>query len=375
MLKAYLFSHKEVIQMNKIFFPMMLIFIITSLSVCAFTVNEQFNTPISSSTWTNRSVAVNMTFDSTNYVGLFAGNSSGSVNYNSGAWISTKDTINATENGVLQYSIKITTAFPNNAYFYGGIGLYGVSGASVIVQGNTNIYIGNMKTGLIECSGDKKALDTNTHLVKIEAARSGLDTLYNIYWDGALWCAFTQANTITPLPANFTFFGLGTTYHAIELDNVYFTDNATVTGLLNLGEYCGHNNAICVSGSCQYGYCALKGARNPCVINDECLSGVCSNGACTQAGIWQQVNYAKDQQLGTDTDSNNFIAMFLMIGIAVMCIVGSRGSMMGVAVGGGLFFVMGVFFTIVGWLSPFILVGMLFVGLALIVLLWIMNGG
>lgn len=357
--------------------PIILIMMILlmAVSVTAFYVDETFQgTSLNATLWNNISNSGTSRMNESNILNM-AGNGTAGIQFTQGLMLSTKLGVNSSNDGTMQFRFQITNPFFNNQYFWGGTIQYGTAGLALVAQGGDSFYILNAQTGGRACSGSSKALDANTHTFKVTFTRSGLDTIYNTYWDGAIWCTLTQANVQTYLPANFTFASAQNNFHSIQIQEVIFTDNAAnVTSvLLPLGSYCGNDGTICLSGSCQYGYCALKGARTPCNDDSQCLSGDCSQGVCTQADIWSQIDYSKTQQFGDTPQSNDFISMFLMVGIAVLCIVGSRGQMAGIAVGMGLFFVLGIFFLIIGWLDPFIMVGMFFIGLIFLVLMWLLS--
>jgi hypothetical protein len=371
--------------MFKRFIILAMLMLICAVSYAQASVNiyDSFSS-FNSTTWANISAETSSYINIKDGAAWFYGNKTSTANWNQGVYLESKQSISGLDDGLIQVNIKMNDTMPANDNFQIGLGVAGCSSPPGICNGVSLRYTGTANridvldhiTNAAACGGVNLPLDTASHQLKIVASRDGLDTDFDVYVDGAILCSVTQAALITKLNVSARFFGTGNSYHSIQIDELYFTDNATAMGIkLSLGESCGHDGTLCESGACEYGFCALNGARKPCSSDSQCLSGICSEGLCTQAGIWTQINYGKTQQLGSDTDSNNFIAMFLMIGIAVMCIVGSRGAISGVLVGGGLFFVMGIFFTIVGWLSPFIMVGMFFVALALIVLLWIMNSG
>lgn len=144
------------------------------------------------------------------------------------------------------------------------------------------------------------------------------------------------------------------------------------------GEYPEHypceTSADCEFGlNCEYGFCARSGASYECDDDSDCISDECLQGVCTQASYWDRVDYSKTSIYGDDSNTNNFIAITIMIVTALGIIVYSR-SIMGIVAGLGAFLVFAVFFAIVGWLSPFILMGVILVGLLAIVLFFIAGG-
>lgn len=134
-------------------------------------------------------------------------------------------------------------------------------------------------------------------------------------------------------------------------------------------------NSDCDSGLCEYHICVLKTANMECISDSECLSGDCLSGFCTKADIWSKIEASKNQQFGDTSDSNNFVALFLIIGIPLVIIIAGLGSIASIIVAGFTFIGLAVFFTIVGWLSPFILLGIFIICLLVIVLAVMIKGG
>lgn len=146
-------------------------------------------------------------------------------------------------------------------------------------------------------------------------------------------------------------------------------EDSTVTAKIELtkpGASCEIDDD-CDCRLCEYGFCVLRRARMDCVINgtsrdDCCLSGDCSNGKCTKEGLWDSIESSKNQQFGDDVDTNNFISLFFIIGISGFLMY--YGNIIG-----GVFalYLLSIFFVIVGWLSPFILIGIIITGLIAVV--------
>jgi len=130
----------------------------------------------------------------------------------------------------------------------------------------------------------------------------------------------------------------------------------------------------CLYGSCQYGFCSPLTGGKECDHDNDCISGTCTNGKCTKPGYWAQIEASKQQHYGDDTDTNNFIALTIMIVIAGAVMIGTK-SIIGAVVGIGVFVALGVFFTIIGWLSGFILLGILIVVIAGAVFIALIGGG
>lgn len=154
-----------------------------------------------------------------------------------------------------------------------------------------------------------------------------------------------------------------------------FFNNTTPTpvGLRAVGEPClnpvgrAENNSLCWTGKCRYGKCEAKYSGEACLQNYECLSNRCVGNFCTDAGTWVNIEASKDSMFGGDIMTSNFISIVIMIVSAGMIAVGTGGNIFGIALGIGVFYVEMLFFTIVGWLSPFILLGGIMLGLILFV--------
>jgi len=117
-------------------------------------------------------------------------------------------------------------------------------------------------------------------------------------------------------------------------------------------------DADCEYGlTCEYGVCSPSGHGEECDDDDDCISGDCKGGYCTKPSTWDLMDATKNQQFGDDTNTNNFIALGIMIALA-----GMLGFYAGIWVGIASFFMTAIFFVMVGWLSGFILIGLLVVG-------------
>ena len=140
-----------------------------------------------------------------------------------------------------------------------------------------------------------------------------------------------------------------------------------------MGSPC-ESNDECRSGKCQNGFCVLKLGREDCDFDIECLSGKCLNGKCTKPSAIQLLDASKTDQFGDDPKSNNFISLFIMVGISLTIIL--AGGVGGLAVIGSILFfiVSGFFFALIGWLSPFILIGMVVSVLIIFVFFMILKG-
>lgn len=120
-------------------------------------------------------------------------------------------------------------------------------------------------------------------------------------------------------------------------------------------------NDDCNSGVCSYGFCGLRMGGDDCTSNSQCLSNRCIADKCTKAGVWAGINMAKTDNFGNDESTNNFISGAVMVTLALAPILAGGGSIIGLLVGGILFIASALFFTLVGWLSGWILLIMIIV--------------
>jgi len=120
---------------------------------------------------------------------------------------------------------------------------------------------------------------------------------------------------------------------------------------------------------CEYGVCTKLIFGGECEQDSDCLSGECLNGYCTKASWWNKLSASKDQQFGDDVNTNNFIALFFIIAIAGYLMFNGN-----ILAGILAMFILAIFFTIVGWLSVFILFGFILTGLIAIVIKMMVGG-
>jgi len=136
------------------------------------------------------------------------------------------------------------------------------------------------------------------------------------------------------------------------------------------GSHC-ESDEDCEGGlKCEYGVCTLLTFGYECTEDSDCLSGDCLNGYCTKASWWEKLDASRKQQFGDSENTLNFIALFFMLGVA-----GFLGYYGNVWMGVGSLYVTGIFFTIVGWLSVFILFGLILTGIIAIVFKLTMGSG
>ena len=126
----------------------------------------------------------------------------------------------------------------------------------------------------------------------------------------------------------------------------------------------------CADGlKCEYGICTKLGFNEECTSDDDCISGSCINGRCTKPSLWQGIDKSKDQMMGDDTNTNNLLSIIIMLIVS-----GLIGYYFVVWGGIASLFILAIFFTMVGWLSGFILVGLLIVGVIALVFGLIIGG-
>ena len=136
------------------------------------------------------------------------------------------------------------------------------------------------------------------------------------------------------------------------------------------GSPCDQDSDCAGDMRCEYGFCTKLPASYDCSSDEDCISGDCMNGKCTKASWWIMLQASKDQQFGDDTNTNNFLALFFMLMIA-----GFLGYYGNVWMGVGAFYVLGIFFTIVGWLSMILLFGLILTGVIAIVFKFMIGKG
>jgi hypothetical protein len=148
--------------------------------------------------------------------------------------------------------------------------------------------------------------------------------------------------------------------------------SVTANTLNATGNFC-TSDADCYTGNCEYNICELGNFKDECLYDNQCLSGDCNNNKCSKPSYWTRIDAEKTKQYGDDTATNNFIALFFILGIAGLFIVyGDRGSKY---LSIPAFFITVIFFTVIGWLSPFLMFGFIVAGLVVTALIFIMGAG
>lgn len=157
--------------------------------------------------------------------------------------------------------------------------------------------------------------------------------------------------------------------YIVSLDDLLITSATSSYGNNTPQGYPCTQNSDCESKKCYMNHCVLGNSEDPCTLNSQCMSGVCYAGKCTNPGVWAQT----DQLLGffaPDSTSKMFIAIIIMI-LSVGVILYFLRSMIafGLILAAVIFFIELLFFTIVGYLSAWILVIMIMLLIVLVILL------
>ena len=361
-----------------------LLFITSSLAVTLF--EDDFGTSeVDSTLWVNDSS------DSTAYIEQSSGSLIvyGNLTTSSflGVFYQTKPIIPSGNDSSVYVSIRANTSIGNNKHYYIGVNNH-VQGnpfysapptyCGILIWGNNGNYkiLRDYPTASVVTT--IQAVDTNLHDVQVNVIRSGTDTQYEIFWDSILVSTVTQDSACINPTLNVS---IGMVSTANVYSFVFFDDFAmtTYTNLNETGDYC-NNNADCLSGLCEYNFCVLKVGRAECTSNSQCLSGVCSNEHCTDPDAWVKVEAVKTQLFGDSESSNNMIALVIIIGVPIMIVLAIASTVpeaIGIVIAMAilLMYVLAFFMTIIGWLSPFILLGFIMVALIGMALKFIGSSG
>jgi len=163
------------------------------------------------------------------------------------------------------------------------------------------------------------------------------------------------------------------------LDNYILTNAVSGTSEINatvptrqLGQPC-TDNSQCFTGKCLYGKCMQKEESESCLNDYECISENCVDGlVCSKASLWQSLEGTKKELAGDDVNTNNLLAIILSVSLGgLIAMIAARAGSVALGGIGAIFGIMigFIFFTMVGWLSPFILIGLVIVAVLGIVML------
>ena len=216
--------------------------------------------------------------------------------------------------------------------------------------------------------------DTNNNTIQIYdssyTSGDGVPLVVEITTDGYLGVIYTDSSKgfiMTPDFINYSTCGNGiceaweNSFTCSE-DCYYIAPDVDAEGEYREGSHC-ESDADCKGGlKCEYGICTLLTFGYECTSDSDCLSGECLNGYCTKASFFDKISASKGQQFGDDTNSNNFISLFFIIGISGFLMYYGN-----IIAGVFALYILSIFFVIVNWLSPFILIGMIITGLIALV--------
>lgn len=134
----------------------------------------------------------------------------------------------------------------------------------------------------------------------------------------------------------------------------------------------------CYTGNCHLGQCQKKGYKVTCLNNFECISNKCIGGQCAKPSLSEGLDAGKDYVVGDDMASSTILSIVIsLITAGAVVILGASvgiGGTIAFIGGGAIFSIMLVVFTIMGWLSPFVLIAY-FILLAVIMFLIFFKGG
>jgi len=367
---------------------LLFLIIVMSFSVVASEILDDFNdNSLDTTIWkvfTNTDTG-NVTINETNSRLEFSGNYSNTPIY-------TKiETITASPSGVNAFMeieldiISMTYDVNNHNYIWVSFGqgqVYLDGGCGVYLEFNYRQASSNNVIVIHEYpSGSSLAtlgdVDLDKHTISIDASQTGTSTIYTVFYDDVVVVQDTQAGACANPKLNVSIAYKDTNVSTpayFFVDNFIFRYNEVTNGT---GSGCSVNSD-CESGKCQGGFCVLKSDGEPCISNSQCISGECTNDKCAKTPLWDKIDYLKDESYGDDSNSNNLIAILLMCfisGLLVVSVAQHGGGIFAGVIGVLSFVTLAIFFTIVGWLSPFILLGIFFIGLVIIVLAFVIGGG
>ena len=162
-------------------------------------------------------------------------------------------------------------------------------------------------------------------------------------------------------------------YLDVETTELRFFSADSELTIYGLNEPC-NSDDDCLSGKCEFGYCVLKLGKDSCTDDTQCISGNCIGGKCSKPSLWQLINAGKNEQFGNDSDTNNFLALLLAIGLPCIILWLGHKSRLVVVSAIGLMIALMFFFTIIGWLSFFITFGA-FITIIIVFFILLMFGG
>jgi hypothetical protein len=242
-----------------------------------------------------------------------------------------------------------------------------------------NLTVTSLTSSVEPCSGI--ILNGRQNLTaSISLAMDITNNRYTAYMNGSVVSGCEDKKIhVSDTPVNvkrilFSIFVDSLEYLDSQVDNILVTWQGANTSLADTGEPC-QTDDDCASGKCEYGSCVLKQQGVPCIYSTECASGDCHNGLCTKPSLSQNLDNAMNDNFGDDAMSKNIVSIVLMVGIPAVVAIASGGASIAILLALALFVGEGFLFTLMGWLSPFIVLGIVVVCLIVMVFAFMIKGG
>lgn len=220
--------------------------------------------------------------------------------------------------------------------------------------------------------------ENQTYNIKLDINYDEL--YYNVYVDDTINCSLLNLGTDGGSECHN---GLKLAYRdradsniAHYLDNVEIYTTTGASSLLSLSFPC-VNDSQCVTDYCFRGICSLKSWKQTCSEDYECKSGECTDGYCTKPSLSENLDNSVNEQFGSDATTKNIIALIIIIGSGLaFAIIGMKGGhfLAGIGAGTIVMIIVAIGTALIGWLSPFILFGMFFVLLMIMVFAFMIGG-
>lgn len=291
------------------------------------------------------------------------------------SWEIQKDSLfnNVTQLITLSFDYYINSKSLKSTTYNSFILSYGLRQADIrgrLYHNDSNVEISDTTGAICECNIDNYY--NNTHRISLSYDRQNLFITLTIDGNG------TNCTNI-PVVSNTYVNGIwfaenapSTSYYFYNFDNIQV--DISDTNISGTAYAPCDVNTDCLSGKCEYSQCVLKLANEDCTGDSQCISSLCINGRCKKASLGQMVQESKTEQFGDDSATNNFISFILMVGLAGAVLLMGGVSSLGILLSIVVFVVSGFFFGIIGWLSPFILIGLVVAMLIVMVLVFMMRG-
>lgn len=348
-------------------------FLILALAsgVNAISISDNFNDDsIDTAIWYNRSNIANATLTETNNrMEFFANNSCngnpGYLCFDHTVYLQSISALGDADYGEFELTVQILDPPGTSSEFSVGFGDW-VADVDALPGGAPIAFCGQYfeiaSTGfrIVESypSGvlvtNLGTIDAAEHTYRQEVRRTATTTEYYHYWDDALVLSDSQASACAAPILNVSMIHYaysGSGEFEVAIDDYLFSSNVS-SGAIDAG--C-DDDSDCDCGVCTAGFCDYISTGSYCTEDECCLSGLCTNNRCSRPGYVALISRGKDQFFGADEDTGNFVSLFFMIGIPVMIIAAGR-NLFAVLGGGAVYFGLGLFFVMIGWLSPFIFV-------------------